>query len=69
MLNNYYFFSNSDNPKTEDEILDLIFSLRKKGILKIKIRENNKDEYEEQKNILILDNREKLKELLLKIKR
>ena len=66
---NYYFFSNSDNPKTEDEILDLIFSLRKKGILKIKIRENNKDEYEEQKNILILDNREKLKELLLKIKR
>ena len=66
---NYYFFSNSDNPKTEDEILDLIFSLRKKGILKIKIRENNKDEYEEQNNILILDNREKLKELLLKIKR
>lgn len=64
---NYYYFSDFKKPKTKDEILDLIFNLRKKGILKIKIRENSEDEYEEQNNILILDNKVKLKELLLKI--
>lgn len=64
---NYYHFSYSKKPKTKDKILDLIFSLRKKGILKIKVRENNKNEYEEKNNILILDNKKKLKELLSKI--
>ena len=65
---NYYHFVYPKEPKTKDEILNLIFNLRKKGILKIKIRENNRDEYEDQNNGLILDDKGKLEKLLLEIK-
>ena len=64
---NYYYSSNRKSIKTKDEIVEILSNLRQRGILKIKIRDKNKDEYEEQDNILILDNKEKLKKLLLEI--
>lgn len=64
---NYYSSSNRKSIKTKDEIVEILSNLRQRGILKIKIRDKNKDEYEEQDNILILDNKEKLKKLLLEI--
>lgn len=64
---NYYSSSKRKSIKTKDEIVEILSNLRQRGILKIKIRDKNKDEYEEQDNILILDNKEKLKKLLLEI--
>lgn len=64
---NYYSSSNRKSIKTKDEIVEILSNLRQRGILKIKIRDKTKDEYEEQDNILILDNKEKLKKLLLEI--
>lgn len=64
---NYYSSSNRKSIKTKDEIVRILSNLRQRSILKIKIRDKNKDEYEEQDNILILDNKEKLEKLLLEI--